>query len=432
MRTRPAFRPALLLAFGLCFSLAPLAEAQVRARDAAGLDRETQAQAVLDLLGPEHVLREAWRVTTGAFYDKSRLPADWEQARERYQERLNGARTPEAVHAVVNEMLGLTRTSHLALIERRVFLREVDNEFRNRLVVRAGCELEEVEGRLFVCGVTEGGPAAEAGLLVGDEVVAIDGRAPAASGRLDPAGHDPALGGGPYWFLRPDDPPREIALEVRRERGGATFALGLLPRPTSQIASVRASARVEPVAGKQVAVIHLWHYMHSGVVDALDEALAGPFAAADALVLDVRGRGGSSLVVSAVLARFDGPRAKWRKPVVVLTDRGTRSAKEIFAWEWKRRQRGPIVGERTAGACVGCTFRQLSDGSILALPVQDVTRLTRGEDLEGKGVEPTEPVAQLPLPWRAGQDAILAAGLTRAATLAEAPAAPARPAAESF
>lgn len=427
---RPNLSPALIL--GLLLALTPVARAQVRARDAAGLDRETQAQEVLDLLGPEHLLREAWRVTTGSFYDAARLPADWEQARDEAQRRIQGARTPEAAHAVINEMLGRTRTSHLALIERRVFLREVENEFRNKPIVRAGCELEEIEGRVFVGNLTEGGPAAEAGLLVGDELVSIDGQAPAASGRLDPAGHDPALGGGPYWFLRTDDPPRPIALEVRREAGGAVRALTLTPRETSQIESCRTSARVEEVAGKRVAVIHLWHFMHSGVVDALKDALRGPFAAAEALVLDVRGRGGSSLVVSAVLAQLDGPRALWTKPVVVLTDRGTRSAKEIFAWEWKRRQRGPIVGERTAGACVGCTFRQLSDGSILALPVQDVTRLTRGEELEGAGVEPTEPVAQLPLPYRGGRDAILEAGLARAATLAEAPVAPAKPRAESF
>jgi carboxyl-terminal processing protease len=422
---------SLSLSLGLLLLLAPATLAQVRARDAAGLDRDTQGQAVLDLLGPEHVLREAWRVTTRSFYDKARLPGDWEQVRERYQREIAAARTPEEAHAVINAMLGNARTSHLALIERRVFLREVENEFRNRPIVRAGCELEEVEGRLFVCGVTEGGPAAEAGLVVGDEVVSLDGTAPAASGRLDPAGHDPALGGGPYWFLRPDDPPAPIALEVRREQGGAPRALSLLPRPTSQIESCRASARVEQVADKRVGVIRLWHFMHSGVSDALKDAIAGPFAAADALVLDVRGRGGSTLVVNAVMAQLVGARATWHKPVVVLTDRGTRSAKEIFAWQWKRRGRGPIVGERTAGACVGCTFRQLSDGSILALPIQDVTRLTQGEDLEGAGVEPTEPVAQLPLPFRGGRDAILEAGLARAAALAQAPAQP-RPGSESF
>lgn len=420
------------LALALVLGLAPWAAGQVRARDAAGLDRETQGQAVLDLLGPEHVVREAWRVTTRSFYDKQRLPADWEATRERFQREAGGARTPEDVHAVVNRMLAQAGTSHLSLVERRVFVREIENEFRNRPVVRAGLELEELEGRLFVASLTEGGPGAEAGLLVGDEVVAIDGRAPAECGRLDPGGHDPALPGPPSWFLRPDDPPAPIRLAIRRERGGAVQELSLLPRPTSQIESCRTSARVVEVGGKRVAAIHLWHFMHSGVADALKTAIAGLFAEADALVLDIRGRGGSTLVVSAVMAQVAGPRAPWQKPVVLLTDRGTRSAKEIFAWQWRRRERGPIVGERTAGACVGCTFKQLSDGSILTVPIQDVTRLTNGEQLEGKGVEPTEQVAQLALPYRAGRDSILEAGLARAAVLAEAPAPAPRPKTESF
>ena len=422
---------ARLAPLALLLALAPVAPAQLRTRDAGGLDRERQGQVILDLLGPEHVVREAWRVTSKAFYRRDRLPADWEGARDRFLLEAKTARTPEEVHAVVNRMLALTGTSHLALIERRVYLREVDNEFKNRTVVRCGLELEEVDGRLFVASLAEGGPGVEAGLRVGDEVVAIDGAAPEASGRLDPAGHDPALPGGEAWFLRPDDPPRAVALTVRREADGPLEELTLLPRETSQIASIYASTRLEQVGGRRIGVIHLWHFMHMAVADALRAALRGPLAEAEALVLDIRGRGGSTGVVNAVLGLLSGRRAVWSKPVVVLTDRGTRSAKEIFSWEWKRRGRGPVVGERTAGACVGCTFAQLSDGSILALPIADVTRLTGGEQLEGKGVEPTEPVAQLPLPWRGGKDAILAAGLARAAALAGEKA-PEAPRAESF
>jgi len=411
------------LALALLLLLPGLAPAQlVRARDPEGLDRAKQAQQVLDLLGGAHVLREAWRVTSERIYDDSRLPADWEAIRDRYAEEAARAATPEELHGVINQMLGELETSHLALMERRVFLRELYLEFRAQPTVRAGCELEELDGRLFVAAVAEAGPAADAGLRVGDEVVAIDGGPPAASGRLDPAGHDPGIGPGhPAFFLRVAD-ATPIALEVRREAGGPTEALELVPRETSLVESTRDSARLVEVAGRTVGVIHLWHFMTPAISHALRDALRGELAGADALVLDVRGRGGSSMVVQQILATFAGDRALWDEPVVCVIDRGSRSAKEIFAYHWKRKGIGPLVGERTAGACIGCTFQQLSDGSILMLPVMDVRRLSGGVDLEGRGVAPTEPVDQLPLPYRGGADAILAAGLERAAELAGAAA----------
>jgi len=207
----------------ISLSLLPLlltasAQAQVRARNAAGLDRETQAQTVLDVLGPEHIVREAWRKTTRYFYEKDKLPENWEAIRDRYVVASRGAKTPEEVHHVVNAMLGETKTSHLALMERRVFLRELYNEFRNDPEHRAGCELELIDGKLFVGGIAEGGPADHAGLLSGDEVLAIDGQPARTSPRLDPAGHDPGIAGNEAFFLRVRD-ATPFSLDPHRVHG---------------------------------------------------------------------------------------------------------------------------------------------------------------------------------------------------------------------
>jgi carboxyl-terminal processing protease len=393
------------------------AQAQVRARNAAGLDRETQAQVVLDTLGPEHVVREAWRKTTRYFYEQEALPQGWEAIRDRYVEKSRSARTPEQVHHVINQMLGETKTSHLALMERRVFLRELYNEFRNEPEFRAGCELELVDGRLFVGGVAEGGPAEAAGLKSGDEVLAIDDQPARTSPRLDPAGHDPGIPGNEAFFLRVRD-QTPLALQVRRTREGAPQTCTIRPRETTLIESMGNSARVVQHQGKRIGVIHLWHFMTGAVVRTLADAIQGELADADALVLDVRGRGGRADVVRRILNLFSGRRPTWTKPVVCLIDKGSRSAKEIFAYHWKKREIGPLIGERTAGACIGCTFVQLSDSSILMVPMSNVSRMTDGVNLEGVGVAPTEPVDQHPLPYRQGRDAILAAGLKRAALLA--------------
>lgn len=416
MRRRASFALWLLLLLPGLAAAQPIAARRGLPRD------EGYAQRQLDVLGGEHLLREALAAARAMFYDRAARQdeARWEALRARFAPDAAAARTPAELHAVVNRALGELRVSHLALLELGVWERELANEFVDRDVPRLGCELVELDGRLFVDGVTHGGPAAAAGLREGDEVLAIDGVAALASPLLEPAGHDPGVPGPAGFFVRAGG--EGLSLVVRRTPDGPAERVDVALRPTSMIDSIRASVRVEEVDGRRVGVIRLWHFMHPAVVAALVEALQGPLAGADALVLDVRGRGGSDAIVRGVLACFTGRRARWDRPVVVLTSEGTRSAKEIFAYHWKRSGRGPIVGERTQGACLGCRFKQLSDGSVLMVPVADVRRLTRGEVLEGKGVEPDIAVKQLPLPYRGGRDAILEAGLREAAARAAEPA----------
>ncbi|MCO5170105.1 MAG: S41 family peptidase [Planctomycetes bacterium] len=409
--------PPLVLAL-LLLLLPGIAAAQpLTARRGLPQD-EGYAQRQLDLLGPEHLLREALRVTRGRYYDRAARDdeARWEALRARWSPEAAGARSPAALYEVVNRMLGELGVSHLALLERAVYERELAGEFRAVPSVRLGAELVLLDGRLFLDGVTHGSPADAAGLRDGDEVVTIDGLLALGHASLEGAGHDPGLPGPPGFFLRP--PGDLVTLGVREAADAEVTPVEVALRPTSMVDAVRASARVVEVDGRRVGVIRLWHFMTMAVAERLEEALSGPLSSVDALVLDVRGRGGHDAVVRRVLGLFHGRRARWDRPVVVLTSEGTRSAKEIFAYHWKRAARGPVVGERTQGACLGCTFTQLSDGSILMVPVVDVRRLTGGEVLEGRGVEPDVLVRQLPLPFRGGRDAILEAGLREAATLA--------------
>lgn len=401
----------------LCLWAAP-AQAQLKPRPELEGGKEARGQRVFDLLGPEHIVREAWRETGRYFFDKRLLGSkDWQGALERALVAARAAQRPADAHAAINGMLAELGVSHLVLLEHDVWARELAVEFSNTQSVRAGCELVELQGRYFASGVVPGGPAARSGLLEGDEVLSVDGVQPAQSPVLVDGGHDPGLSGPHGSSLRVRE-GQDLRLQVRREEGGALREVILRPARDSLIEAARRSVRVETIKGQAVGVVALPHYIHPEMVRILRDALRGPLKDAAALVLDVRGRGGMSTVVRAILNLFRGPRALWTKPVVLLTDGGTRSAKEIFAFHWKRQNLGPIVGERTQGACIGCRFVELSDGSVLCVPVSDVRRLSGGETLEGKGVEPTLRVRQLPLPYRAGRDRILEAGLRHAGELA--------------
>ena len=77
---------------------------------------------------------------------------------------------------------------------------------------------------------------------------------------------------------------------------------------------------------------------------------------------------------------------KWRKPVAMLVNGGTRSGKEILAYGFKKYRLGEVIGSRTEGAVLAATAF-LIGGGLLLLAVQDVH--VDGERLEGVGVAPT-------------------------------------------
>lgn len=265
----------------------------------------------------------------------------------------------------------------------------------------------------FAERVFAGGPAAAAGVLRGDRLVAVDGQP------FHPLGS---------FRGRADE---ELELEIER-RPGERLHVRVTPerlRPVDEwLRDHREGTRVIEAHGRSVAYAPVWTCV-GGVMEALDEALQTELKDADALVVDLRsGWGGCNPEMlhlfnptAPTLTRItrDGERLvwtpSWKKPLVLLIDGGSRSGKEVVARAVQRHRLGVLVGERTAGAAVGGRPYFLSDGSLLYLAVQDF--LSDGERLEAIGVTPDVEVAA-PLPWAAGADPQLDRALEVAAELA--------------
>jgi carboxyl-terminal processing protease len=211
----------------------------------------------------------------------------------------------------------------------------------------------------------------------------------------------------------------EVVRLVVERRPGAQLALPLESARYSALRAARHSGRVEVRGGKRIGYLHLL-YIHAGCVGLLREFAGARFADCDALVLDLRGRGGSAAEARRILRFFCGPRRVWHRPFAVLMDRGSRSAKEMLAYEFKRRAAAPIIGERSAGALVPATFREVGQGMVLMFPARRIAKYSDAVELVG--VEPDIAVDH-PLPYTAGADPVLQralqhlAGSRRAARL---------------
>jgi carboxyl-terminal processing protease len=167
--------------------------------------------------------------------------------------------------------------------------------------------------------------------------------------------------------------------------------------------------------GKSVGYLHFWYVHMAGVPELIKRSVEGRLKDVDALVVDLRGRGGSAGEVTRIVNMLEEYRKKTGRPVVALADRQSRSGKDILVYEFK--QRGiRIVGEASAGAVIPATFADVGHDSVLMFPTIRLPKYT--DMLELKPIPPDVLVERAGV-FAAGHDPILEAGLAEARRLAK-------------
>jgi len=76
----------------------------------------------------------------------------------------------------------------------------------------------------------------------------------------------------------------------------------------------------------------------------------------------------------------------YQKPLVLLINEGSRSAKEVLSYVFKKSRRATLIGSNTAGNVLGTSPMRLNEWAYLEIPMVEV--FTDGTRLEGKGVAP--------------------------------------------
>ena len=248
------------------------------------------------------------------------------------------------------------------------------------------------DGLPLVVGVFDGSPAAKAGLVAGDEIVAVDGNA--AKGHTI----DDVVG----WVR--GEAGSNVDVTVKSGADG----------PEQKLSMIRADVAVQPVTwalvpGTKTALIRLEQFS-TGAADDLKGVLGDvKKAAADRIVFDLRGNpGGYVNEAEAVASQFlkdgnvyieraaDGHETTHSVasgglatdlPLVVLVDSGTASSSEIVTGAIQDAGRAQIVGIKTFGTGTVLGEFPLSDGS--ALRVGTVEWLTPdGREIWHHGITP--------------------------------------------
>lgn len=354
------------------------------------------------------------------FYDTAFVRADLHALWTEFLPAALAAANADSERKVIRRFLERIPASHLTIMSRWEYS-DLENEIAGARYVTFGMQLVEIRERYFASMVLTGGPADSAGIGDGDEIVAIDSVPTAQSPHLDWRDDD--------VFLPDDrDPPTHgllllsspsLRLKVVRVPGD-TATRDVTASSYSALDATAASTRLITRDGASIGYVHFWYMHRDGLVAAFRSALEGPLAASDALVLDLRGRGGTESAVQGVLRLLDPSRGgKFTGAIVALIDRQTRSAKEELAYELRARGYARLVGEPTAGAFIPAGFTTLGQDAVLMFPVRDSGPNRYIPLIEGHPVQP-DVAAPWKGPYAAGRDTLLEVGIAEAARLVRA------------
>ncbi|MEM6839929.1 MAG: S41 family peptidase [Cyanobacteria bacterium P01_C01_bin.120] len=368
------------------------------------------------------VFNVVWETVNDNFFDPDFNGVDWAAMKEDYQSRLAQTTSQTEKAILINQMLGELQTSHTHLYtpDEPAYYQLLgifyprSSELQEQLqatfpdgsieYVGIGAVTVEQNDKTFIKAVLDGSPAATAGLQKGDQLLSVEGEPfqPIES-FLDKAGQSVTL----QVQRSPNPDSQQTLTVVPQTYDGITMFLDAMAD----------SIEIIEASDKQIGYVHIWSYAGDQYQQKLvEELIYGQLREADALILDLREGWGGAPATALYPFTARGPsvtnisrdrqtwtyNSQWDKPVVMLINEGSRSAKEILAYSFQQYDIGPVVGSPTPGAVVGGTPFIMPDSSLLYVAVVDVY-VDETVRLEGVGVVPDVEVPA-PLAYAAGAD----------------------------
>ena len=371
----------------------------------------------------QQIVVEAWRLVNQSYVDPQRFEAvHWKRLRQKTLER--PISTSGGAYDAIDTMLAPLGDPYTRLLRPVDYGSLMANTKGTVSGVGLQLALRSADERIVVIAPLEGSPAAEAGIVSGTAVLAVNGIDTGALG-LEGTAND----------LRGQDGSRVLVL--LQEPNGRRRELELQRRQVN----------LQPVRSKAIRHQgHLLGYLRitqfsEPVPEQVRLALQGSdFAHIEGLILDLRNNSGGLVNAGVAVANAlldsqpivetesrDGIRTPLQAsagqlyggPMLTLVNGGTASASEILAGALQDNGRSALLGGRTFGKGLIQTLIPLGDGSGLAVTVARYLTPS-GRDIQNLGIEPDGPLAA-PEPLNPGgdQDSWLEQALDRQANLLE-------------
>lgn len=268
-------------------------------------------------------------------------------------------------------------------------------------LVGIGVQIDTTGALPKVIAPIAGSPAAAAGILPGDTILAVDGKSLEG---LDPSAASDLIRGAAGT---------KVMLELTHEGQTKSY----------EVTITRARIKIDPVSWAMMPNNVAWIFLSefsSGATEQLQQALRdAKDKGAKGVVLDLRNNPGG-LVFEAIgvasqflpnnsplfqekdkdgnvkITKSVGSNGEWQEgPLVVLINKGSASSSELVSSAIQDNKRGTLIGETTYGTGTVLQPFQFSDGSVALLGVR-LWLTANGTAIYKKGVVPNTKVSNEP------------------------------------
>ncbi len=337
---------------------------------------------------PVDLYDNVWRLINNKFVDQSNNQQDWSKWRHKYDDKI---RTNEDAYVAINTMVASLNDPYTKFLDPKEFADETSSIKGSLKGI--GIQIAVKDGKLMVIAPIEDTPAEKAGLLADDEILEIDGVS--TKGITVDKAADKIRGkeGTQVTLLikRKDTPPKKYTItRAEIEIKSISQKLPKEVKMPDDFCYIRLSSFISRNAASEFGTILNNNSDKKGFIIDLRSNPGGLLTNAiyiSDMFLD------SGTIVSTVDREGykETQRASagvyTKKPVVVLINKGSASASEIFSGAMKDNHRAVIIGEQSFGKGLVQEINKLPYESGINITIQKYLT-PNGTDINKKGITP--------------------------------------------
>jgi len=332
---------------------------------------------------PQEIYHRAWQLVRDNYYDSSFNHKDWNEYEHKYD---NQIKTNGDAFKYIKTMLEALNDPYTRFLDPKAF--QDENDAIDAKIVGIGINLQQSKDlqKLIVTRTIEDGPAEQAGVRSGDEIVGIDGLS--------------AIG----------MTPEQAAEHIRGKAGSPVQITVKRPQVQKTVTIVRQEIAIHAVTSKVldngIGYIQLSTFISNDASREFRNALQ-KMANTDGIIIDLRDNPGGLLsnaleiadmllengaIVSTISRHgrhtdLASGEPLTHQPIVVLVDDESASASEILASALQDNGRGILVGTKTYGKGLVQEINRLPGGAAVHITVSRYLT-PGGSDINKIGVAP--------------------------------------------
>lgn len=339
---------------------------------------------------PAELYDNVWRLINTKYVDVSDNSQVWTRWRDKYQNKLE---TPEDAYVAIETMLTSLNDPYTRFLDPKEFAEETSSIKGSLKGI--GVQIGLKEGNLVVIEPVVGSPAEKAGLLADDRIIEINGVS--TKGITIEKAADQIRG----------EVGTNVKLLVKRKDAAEPITFNVT-RAEIEVKAVSVKPPLEVQIPADVQYIRLTSFISKNASTEIRDILVKS-RDKKGYILDLRSNPGGLLSNAVIMSRmFLKPNATivstvdrygyketiktsggkiTSKPLVVLINKGSASASEIFSGAMQDNHRATIVGEQSFGKGLVQEINKLPDEAGVNITIQRYLTPS-GNDIHKKGITP--------------------------------------------